>query len=104
MNNPFSIFKSIKRARVLSGMSQRELAKHLGVSDKTVSAYEKGRAIPPSSTLTRISEITNVSISEIVGAEENTNVKNDKILEKLSGIDQKLLNIENILIRILNQK
>lgn len=101
MNNPFSIFKSIKRARVLAGISQKELAEQLQVSDKTISAYETGRAIPPSSTLTRIAEITKVPISEIVGIEEN---KDDKILQRLELIEQRLSNLEKISVQILKRK
>jgi transcriptional regulator with XRE-family HTH domain len=82
-----------------AGISQRDLAKQLGVSDKTISAYETGRAIPPSSALTKISEITNVSISEIVGIEENKYEKSDKILERLELIEKKLVVMEKILVQ-----
>lgn len=49
--------KRLKAARREKGLSQQELANLLGVSDKTVSAYESSRAIPPIPTLVKISSI-----------------------------------------------
>lgn len=56
MNN--YIFKNIKQARILSGLSQKQLGAKLGISNKSISAYESGRAIPPVHTLKKMSEIT----------------------------------------------
>ena len=54
MKEPYILFKNIKKARLLAEMSQKQLAKKIGISDKTISAYETGRAIPPAPTLTKI--------------------------------------------------
>ncbi|MCD6225525.1 HD domain-containing protein [bacterium] len=50
-----SIRKSLK-------ISQEELAQKIGVSNKTISAYESGRAIPPTKILLRISKVTNTPL------------------------------------------
>ena len=51
-----SVSKKIRRARTSANLTQRELGKRLGLSSKTISAYELGRAIPPLSTLEKIAE------------------------------------------------
>jgi transcriptional regulator with XRE-family HTH domain len=88
MNGNLPLVKNIKKARISSGLSQKDLAKKLGVTDKTISAYETGRAIPPMPTLTRIAKYTNKSISEILGIEENNNSK--VIVKKLENIEKKI--------------
>jgi len=90
VKEPLLLFKNIKKARATSGLSQKELAKRLGVSDKTVSAYETGRAIPPTPTLAKIAEITNTSVSEILGVEKPED-KNE-ITERLKNIEEKMSN------------
>jgi transcriptional regulator with XRE-family HTH domain len=99
----FAIFKNIKKARVFSELSQKQLAKKLGVSDKTVSAYETGRAFPPTPTLVKIAEITKVPISEIMGVEDNRNknTNNDKISETLDKLEKRVSNIERAIIKLV---
>lgn len=90
----FSLSKNIKRARQHANLSQEDLALKLGISSKTVSAYETGRAIPPSPMLAKIGSITNTSISEIVGITEP--ITNEAISKKLDKI-------ENLLLQLLNK-
>lgn len=42
-----TISQRLKQARLNRGFKQKELAIKLGISDKTISAYEKGRILPP---------------------------------------------------------
>jgi len=85
VKEPYILFQNIKKARVSSGLSQKELAKKLGVSDKTVSAYETGRAIPPTPTLAKIAEITKVSMSKMVGEESDEKTEISRRLEKIEA-------------------
>lgn len=48
----------IRTARKHIDLSQIELAQQVGVSDKAISSYEVGRAIPPLDILKKISEAT----------------------------------------------
>jgi ADP-ribose pyrophosphatase YjhB (NUDIX family)/DNA-binding XRE family transcriptional regulator len=88
VEEPYSLFKNIKKARTSLDLSQKELAKRLGVSDKTVSAYETGRAIPPTPTLAKIAEITNTSIPKLLGIKD----KDDKseIAKRLKRLEEKI--------------
>lgn len=82
------ISKKIKRARVLSGLSQKQMAKKLGLSDKTISAYELGRAIPPATTLQKIAQITKQSM--YVFFEDNPKNNLEIISKKLDIILKEL--------------
>ncbi|OJI09200.1 hypothetical protein COT69_01120 [candidate division WWE3 bacterium CG09_land_8_20_14_0_10_39_24] len=103
MKEPYIIFKNIKRARVLADMSQKELAKKLGVSDKTVSAYETGRAIPPTITLAKISKITKVSIPDILGIQEEES-KGNKITKKIENMEERISNLEQTIIKLMKER
>ena len=85
-----SIFKNIKRARVEKGLSQRQLGLTLGVSDKTISAYEQGRAIPPIHTLKKISEITMKPLEYFFSENASSEYDFGKIENKLDIIIQEL--------------
>jgi len=63
MSEKYAVSKKLKRARQLANLSQDDLAKSLGVSNKTISAYESERAIPPLHTLKKIAEITNQPVN-----------------------------------------
>ena len=97
MNDVLVLSKAINRARKLAKLSQKELGDRLSISDKTISAYESGRAIPPVPTLKRIAEITNQPIGMFFQNDENevnlTNLKLNSILEELDKI-KKYLSIE----------
>lgn len=80
--------KNIKIARATSGLSQKQLADKIGISEKTISAYETGRAIPPSPTLAKIADVTGVSTSQMVGMSEPVN--NDDMMTILGRIESKL--------------
>lgn len=97
-----SLFENIKKARIASGLSQKDLAYKLGVSDKTISAYETGRAIPPTPTLSKIAKITNIQVSDILGESNDSN--NNKVLEKLDHLEERLSHIEKVLIKLIGQK
>ena len=83
-------------------MSQKQLAKKIGISDKTISAYETGRAIPPAPTLTKIAEITDMSFSEIIGSKSENTSSNGKALRaanlRLKKLEKRVSSIEQIVI------
>ena len=93
--------KNIKSARRRVNLSQKDLASQLGISEKTVSAYETGRAIPPSTMLAKISTITKVSLSELAGVTEP--VTNKSISDRLDNVENRLSNIEQVLLKLLNK-
>lgn len=98
INNMIVLSKVIGRSRKLAKLSQRELGDKLAISDKTISAYESGRAIPPVPTLKKIAEITKQPIDIFFQGDKKNdiilmNLKIDTILEKLNKIE-KILSIK----------
>ena len=57
----------IKEARKLAGLTQKELAKQIGVSAGTLSDYESGNHEPKSDILCSIADICGVTIDFLVG-------------------------------------
>ena len=80
MNN--GLGEKIKIARISAKLSQKQLANKLQLSEKTISAYEKERAIPPVPTLERIASITNQPIQFFMD-----NGKKDPLEEISSKLD-----------------
>ncbi len=57
---------NIKNLRMVSGMSQRQLAELLCVSHKTISHWEKGYTEPPIAMLSKMKKVFNVSYEELI--------------------------------------
>lgn len=83
--------KRIKEARLRNSMSQQQLADIVGVSDKTISAYEVGRVDPPLESLEKLSSATLHPIAYFIGdVQSNIEAKLDRIAHELSDIRQAL--------------
>lgn len=59
----------IAQARQARGLTQRELAEKIGVTDKAVSRWETGRGFPEASVLQGLAEALGVSVTELVRGE-----------------------------------
>ena len=88
-----SLSERIRQAREGAHISQKELGESLGISDKSISSYEKGRSMPSFEKLKKIAEITRKPFSYFT--EEQT--KNTDILEKLLSIEKELEEIRKLL-------
>ncbi len=56
----------IKEARESKGFTQRELAVRVGLSDKSISLYEKGKVYPPIRNLIMICKELDSSLAVIL--------------------------------------
>jgi hypothetical protein len=59
--------ETLKNVRTKKGMSQRELAEMLGVSQQTIGSWEVGRTSPDPTTIKRIADFFNVSTDYLLG-------------------------------------
>lgn len=75
------IIKNLVKLRKELNMSQAELAEKLGVSQQTISKYERGTREPDNKTLIKLSEIFNCTTDYLLG---RTNIQNPYIPEEYS--------------------
>ncbi|MDU6360675.1 MAG: helix-turn-helix domain-containing protein [Clostridiales bacterium] len=59
--------KRLKEERHLLGLSQKDLAKKIGVSQQTVGSWETGRTEPDQNSLKLLSDCFNVSLDYLMG-------------------------------------
>ncbi|HZE87249.1 MAG TPA: helix-turn-helix transcriptional regulator [Methylomirabilota bacterium] len=83
----------IREARKNAHLSQEELGKYIGVSDKSVSAYEQGRSTPPINKLKKIAQSTNHPLGYFTQDDNE-----DALLaSKLASIERELLEVKRLL-------
>lgn len=67
------LHKTLKYFRTSHKMTQETLALKLGVTRQTVSKWENGISVPDADTLAKIANIFEVSVGELLGADELLN-------------------------------
>ena len=86
--NQIKIGKFIAICRKEKGLTQMELAERLCITDKAVSKWERGIALPDASIMLLLSDILGISVNELLSGEkismENSNEKNEQLLLDLS--------------------
>jgi transcriptional regulator with XRE-family HTH domain len=86
--------RRIREARVTSHLSQDDLGNAIGVSDKSISAYEQGRSTPPLAKLRKIAETTNYPLSYFTQEDNNEAI----LSNKLSSIERELSEVKRLLL------
>lgn len=86
------IGRKIKNARKNKQITQEDLARAIGVSDKSISAYESERIEPPLKILEKIADETGKSLSYFL--EETIE---SSILNKLNDIEIQFREIKRLL-------
>ncbi|HZZ98702.1 MAG TPA: helix-turn-helix transcriptional regulator [Candidatus Saccharimonadia bacterium] len=90
----------IREARQRMNMSQQQLAAAIGVSDKTISAYEVGRVDPPLDTLEKLSTATAHPIAYFVGdVQSNIEARLDRIANELTEIRKTLKTVSTPMVK-----
>lgn len=86
----------IRIARKSIGMSQKDLARFLKVTDKAVSSYEVGRTSPSLTVLKKISTIVH---KPLVYFDDEATLTREELYTKLQEIEKELKEVK----RLLNQ-
>ncbi len=86
------IGNKIKQARKIKRITQEDLAQAIGVSDKSISAYESERISPPIKILEKIAEQTDQSVSYFL---EDT--VESVILSKLNEVEKEFKEIKSLI-------
>ena len=66
-----SFSKKLKERRRALGLTQKELAERIAYSEKAVSKWERGNALPPSCLLPELSRILEVTIDELMSVSDD---------------------------------
>ena len=78
------IGKFIAECRKRENLTQMQLAEKLGITDKAISKWERGIAMPDLSAMLELCDILGISVNELLSGEkismENNNQKNEQLL------------------------
>ena len=78
------IGKFIADCRKQKNLTQMQLSEKLGITDKAISKWERGIAMPDSSIMLELCDILGISVNELLSGEkismENNSQKNEQLL------------------------
>ena len=66
----------VKQARLAANLSQSELARKTGISERSLYSYERGGIMPRSGNIRKIAEALNVSVGYLLDGDETDTKKN----------------------------
>ena len=82
--NQIKIGRFIAECRKKANLTQMQLAEKLGITDKAISKWERGVAMPDTSIMLELCDILGISVNELLSGEkinmENNNQKNEQLL------------------------
>ena len=82
--NQIKIGRFIAECRKKENLTQMQLAEKLGITDKAVSKWERGVAMPDTSIMLELCAILNINVNELLSGEkinmENTDQKNAQLV------------------------
>ncbi len=82
------IGKFIAECRKKANLTQMQLSEKLGITDKAISKWERGIAMPDTSIMLALCEILGISVNELLSGEkinmENNDKKNEQLLLEMA--------------------
>ena len=82
--NQIKIGEFISSQRRKNNLTQAALAEKLGITDRAVSKWERGKGLPDASLMLDLCEILGITVNELLNGEkismENNNQKNEQLL------------------------
>ncbi len=81
---------NLKAIRKAKGFTQEELAIKINVVRQTVSKWEKGLSVPDADILSKIADVLEVNVSELLGARFETESDRNEVAEQLAKISEQL--------------
>lgn len=100
-----SIGETIASLRKQKGMTQNELAEKMNVTDKAVSKWERDLSFPDINTISKLADILDVSVEELLKAKkkENSNTKIKDLINLIFKAVALAMGIAVVVLNILNQ-
>lgn len=81
--NQIQIGRFIAECRKKANLTQVQLAEKLGITDKAISKWERGVAMPDTSIMLELCDILGISVKELLSGERIDMEKNDQKNEQL---------------------
>ena len=82
--NQIKVGRFIADCRKSAGLTQVQLAEKLGITDKAISKWERGVAMPDTSIMLDLCNILSISVNELLSGErfgmENNSQKNEQLM------------------------
>ena len=101
-----SIGETIASLRKQKGMTQNELAEKMNVTDKAVSEWERDLSCPDINTISKLADILDVSVEELLKAKKKENSNTAKMKDLINLIFKAValaMGIAVVVLNILNQ-
>ena len=101
-----SIGETIASLRKKKGMTQNELAEKMNVTDKAVSKWERDLSCPDINTISKLADILDVSVEELLKAKKKENSNTTKMKDLINLIFKAValaMGIAVVVLNILNQ-
>ena len=101
-----SIGETIDSLRKQKGMTQNELAEKMNVTDKAVSKWERDLSCPDINTISKLADILDVSVEELLKAKKKENSNTAKMKDLINLILKAValaMGIAVVVLNILNQ-
>lgn len=76
----FNVGENIKKFRKLKGLTQKELAEKLGITQKSVAQYERTNKLPKLETLLYIADALDITLNGLLFGKSD--LESEKALEK----------------------
>ena len=95
----------ISEKRKEKGLTQAELAEKLGITDRAVSKWERGKSLPDASIMLELCSILGITVNDLLSGEvvsmENYSLENEKNLIEMVKLkeasDKRLLSLEIVI-------
>ena len=100
-----NIGETIASLRKNKSMTQNELAEKMNVTDKAVSKWERDLSCPDINTISKLADILDVSVEELLKAKkrENSNTKMKDLVNLIFKAVALAMGIAVVVLNILNQ-
>lgn len=82
--------ENLKIIRKAKGYTQEELAIKIHVVRQTISKWEKGLSVPDADMLSKLADVLEINMSELLGSEIKEETNKNEVSEQLAKISEQL--------------
>ena len=82
--------ENLKIIRKAKGYTQEELAIKIHVVRQTISKWEKGLSVPDADTLSKLADVLEINVSELLGSEIKEEANKNEVAEQLAKVSEQL--------------